>query len=255
MVIAVANNKGGVGKTTTTQAILNGAQKLGKRTLGIDLDFQGNLTFVMGIDKPRGEQQTIKSAYELLRGEAPIKKVIKKTKSQGDIIPAFDNLADIDLDTTIDQQVIFRLRDQIAVIKNDYDVIVIDTHPGVNKATIAGLLAADSVIIPMCPDMYSIQGLDAALSDIGECQKLNQNLKVAGVLFTKVRTRSTLQSEAITMMRAYCKANKIPIFKATISSSPAMEKVSFRRKNIFSVAGSSSSAADYKELLNELGIK
>ena len=180
MILAVANQKGGQGKTTTAQAITTGAAQIGRKALAIDLDPQGNLTFSMG---GNGADY---GAYELITGMARPTQIIQHTQ-QGDIITASSNLALADTTFTGDAR-INGLKAALRPIKNKYDVITIDCPPALNTLLINALSAADVVIIPLTADIYSLQGLYQLKQSIQAAQRSNTGLKI-GVAVREAQTQ------------------------------------------------------------------
>ena len=187
MIIAIANQKGGQGKTTTAQAIATKATSDGKKSLAIDLDPQGNLTFSMGLNG------TDAGAYELLTGQLKPEQLIHHTP-QGDIIPSGINLATADTNLAGENRH-KALADALKQIKKKYDLITIDCPPTLNILLINALTAADKVIIPLTADMYALQGLYQLKQSIQAAQKINSHLTIGGVVFTRHSTRTILSRD------------------------------------------------------------
>lgn len=245
MIIAVANQKGGQGKTTTAQAIANGAAYKGRRSLAIDFDPQRNLTFSFaGNSAGRG-------AYELLTG-TPAGEVIQRTP-QGDIITASTSLALADTQL-IGKQRATALRDGLKPIRAKYDVIAIDCPPSLNVLLINALNAADVVIIPMTADAYSLQGLYSLKESIAAAQKTNRKLKIGGVLFT-MRGRRTIQDQDLTeLITETCEKLNIPVFDTIIRNGVRIREAQTLQQSIFDYAPKTNVARDYLAFLEELGI-
>ena len=151
MIIAVCNQKGGVGKTATAQAIATGAARIGRKSLAIDLDPQSNLTFSMGGNSADND------TFDFMAGLYAPGQIIQKT-AQGDIIAASNRLAAADSVFTGDDRSTM-LAAALKPIKKKYDVITIDCPPALNILLVNALMAADRVIIPITADMYALQGL------------------------------------------------------------------------------------------------
>lgn len=245
MIIAIANQKGGQGKTTTAQAIANGAAYKGHRSLAIDFDPQCNLTFSFGGNSAG------RGAYDLLTG-TPAAEVIQRTQ-QGDIITASTSLALADTQLTGKQRAT-ALRDGLKPIKAKYDVITIDCPPTLNVLLVNALNAADVVIIPMTADAYSLQGLYSLRESISAAQKTNKALTVGGVLFT-MRGRRTIQDNDLTeLITETCSKLEIPVFNTIIRNGVRIREAQTLRQSIFDYAPKTNVARDYLAFLDELGI-
>ena len=187
-IIAIANQKGGVGKTTTSVNLSACLAHIGKKVLLIDTDPQGNATSGVGVNK--GEVQ--QCIYDILIDDVNIKDVIRSTKVENlDIVPATISLAgaEIELVSTISREV--RMKHAIQEAKDLYDYIIIDCPPSLGLLTINALTAADSIIIPVQCEYYALEGLSQLLSTIRLVQKhLNENLTIDGVLLNNVRCKN-----------------------------------------------------------------
>ena len=246
MIIAIANQKGGQGKTTTAQAIATGAAQIGRKSLAIDLDPQGNLTFSMcgnGADV---------GAYELITGKATPGQTIQHTQ-QGDIITASSSLALADTTFTGDTRT-NALKTALKPIKSKYDVITIDCPPTLNTLLINALTAADMVIIPLTADMYSLQGLYQLKQSIQAAQRGNTGLKIGGVLFVKHSIRTILARDLTDVIKDKCRELDIPVYKTTIREGVAIREAQTQRESIFDYAPKSKPAKDYMQLIREIGL-
>ena len=246
MIIAIANQKGGQGKTTTAQAIATGATKNGRRSLAIDLDPQGNLTFSMC-----GNGAAV-GAFELITGRATPDQAIQHTE-QGDIITASSSLALADTTFTGDTRT-NALKTALQPIKNRYDVITIDCPPTLNTLLINALTAADVVIIPLTADMYSLQGLYQLKQSIQAAQRGNTGLKIGGVLFVKHSIRTILARDLTDVIADKCRELGIPVYKTTIREGVAIREAQTQRESIFDYAPKSKPAKDYMQLIKEIGL-
>ena len=208
-IIALVNQKGGVGKTTSSINLAACLGYLGKRSLLIDLDPQGNSTTGLGIDK--GDIK--KSIYDLLIGSADVKEVIKKTKFKNlYIIPATISLAGADLELAekarMDPE--FSKNRQLKIgleeVKEVFDYIIIDCPPSLGLLTTNALTAADSVIIPVQCEFFALEGIMQLLNSIMLAQKtLNPNLDIEGVLLTMLDNRTNLGLEVVQDIKSYFK--------------------------------------------------
>lgn len=246
MIIAVCNQKGGVGKTATAQAIATGASKIGRRSLAIDLDAQGNLSFSMG-----GNSADM-GVFELIKGTAKPGQTIQRTQ-QGDIITASGSLALADTTFTGKERTT-ALKDAIKPIKSKYDVITIDCPPALNTLLVNALTAADVVIIPLTADMYALQGLYQLKQTITAAQNINKELKIGGVVFTRHNTRTILARDLTDVITDKCRELEIPVYKTVIREGVAIREAQTQRQSIFDYAPNSKPAIDYMQLIKEIGL-
>lgn len=201
MVLAIANQKGGVGKTTTSVNLSACLAYIGKKVLLVDIDPQGNATSGAGIDKSDVEQ----CIYDVLVDDVEASEVIRETKVEKlYIIPATIQLAgaEIELVPTISREV--RLKRALEEVKEDYDYIIIDCPPSLGLLTLNALTAADAVVIPVQCEYYALEGLSQLLSTIRLVQKhLNHELRIEGVLLTMLDARTNLGIQVIEEVKKY----------------------------------------------------
>ncbi len=208
-IISLVNQKGGVGKTTTSINLSSSLAMLGKRVLLIDLDPQGNTTTGIGINK--GEIET--SVYDVLTGEALIEEAIIKTRYEGlYVLPSSINLAGIDMelleksrnDSTYDKR--RQLKQSLNRVEDKFDYIIIDCPPSLGLITTNALTASNSVMIPVQCEFYALEGITQLLNTIILAQKnLNPNLEIEGVLLTMLDSRTNLGLEIVEEIRKYFK--------------------------------------------------
>ena len=212
-VIAVVNQKGGVGKTTTSINLSASLGILGKKVLLIDLDPQGNATTGVGIEKKNLDN----SIYEVLTFKSEIEKAIIKTKSVNlSIVPAYLNLAGAEMelielerkyrDTDQKFNRVMRLRDELERVKDKYDYILIDCPPSLGILTTNALAAANSVLIPVQCEYYALEGIMQLINTIMLAQrKVNPNLDIEGVLLTMLSVNTNLGLEVISSIKEFFK--------------------------------------------------
>jgi chromosome partitioning protein len=189
-IFAITNQKGGVGKTTTTVNLAASLKSIKRRVLMIDLDPQGNATTGSGVDK--NNLQT--SIYDVLTGRCDAKAAIVHAENAGyDILPANGDLTAAEVELLSLESKEFRLRDALKQVSGNYDYIIIDCPPSLSMLTVNGLVAADSVIIPMQCEYYALEGLSALMNTItGITQGPNPDLKIEGLLRTMYDPRNSL---------------------------------------------------------------
>lgn len=197
-VISITNQKGGVGKTTTAVNLASVLGEYGKKVLLIDIDSQGNATQGIGIDKQDIEKNK-KTSYDLfLDNSNDANKYITKTAYENlSIIGSSQNLASFDNDYHGDMRKEMILKNKIKKIRNDFDYIIIDNPPAIGTLTLNGLVASDSVIIPVQSEFYALEGMTQLLQSVQLCKKhLNRKLKIEGILISMYIVNTNL-SEAV----------------------------------------------------------
>ena len=191
-IIAIANQKGGVGKTTTTVNLSASLVATKRKVLVVDLDPQGNATMGSGVDKHELEM----SIYDVLVHEAAINDVKIKAEPAGyDIIPASADLtaAEVELINLDNNE--SRLKNALDAVKDDYDYILIDCPPSLNMLTVNAFIAANGIVIPMQCEYYALEGLSALMNTIERIKDINPGLEIDGLLRTMYDPRSSLTTD------------------------------------------------------------
>ncbi len=202
-IYAFANQKGGVGKTTSAVNIAAAVGALGKKTLLVDMDPQGNATSGVGIVK----KSVSKSAYDVITSNIPIKKVIKKTKCKKlDVLPATIALAGAELELVDKKNRQFFLKEALDTIRDDYDFIFIDCPPSLGLLTVNGLSASDGVIVPVQCEYYPLEGLSQLTVTIAQIRRLyNPGLEISAVIITMFDGRLNLSLQVLDQIKSHYK--------------------------------------------------
>jgi chromosome partitioning protein len=200
-ILAIANQKGGVGKTTTSVNLAAGLASAGKRVLLIDLDPQGNATMGSGIDKRNLER----SVYQVLLGLTTVQSVRQKSESGGyDLVPANRELAGAEIEMVALENRETRLQSALATVADEYDFILLDCPPALNLLTLNGLVAADAVMIPMQCEYYALEGLSDLVETIRKVRKhLNPRLEIEGLLRTMYDPRNSLAQQVSAQLQQH----------------------------------------------------
>lgn len=246
-IIALANQKGGVGKTTTSINLAAGLAYLGKKVLLVDLDPQANATQGIGV-----REEVRKSTYELLLQDAdPSECIITKRIPPLDIIPATIDLAGSDLEmANYDQNRDKLLKAKLAPLRDKYDYILIDCPPTLGLFNTNALTAADSVIIPVQCEYYALEGLTQLLASIRMVQKVsNPQLYIEGVLLTMYDARTKLSVEVQQEVRKYFKER---VYRSYIPRNIRLSEAPSYGKSIFEHDIKSEGARAYAALAKEV---
>lgn len=242
--IAIVNRKGGVGKTATAQALGAGLIRDGYRVLYIDLDSQTNLTYSLQADAGGV------GSYEVLTGTATANAAIRHTP-QGDLIPGAEALAGADtIITSIGKE--YRLRKALDAVKAKYDFIIIDTPAALGTLTVNALTAADSAIIPVQADAYSLQGLSQLCGAIDAVKEYcNPNLTINGILITRYNGRAILSRDIQASLQDVARQLNTRLYCTPIRECISIKEAQAQRQDIFAYAPRSNAAKDYGAFISE----
>ena len=251
-IIAVANQKGGVGKTTTSINLGVGLARAGKRVLLVDSDPQGHLT--LGLGFPKNLRITLKTMMEniIMGHEFDAKEAILKHDEGVDVIPSNKLLAGMDMSllTVDDREKV--LKEYLQLLTKDYDYIIIDCMPSLGMLTINAMSAANGVLIPVQPQYYAADGLVELLKVIkGIKLRFNPDINIEGILFTMDASRyNNAKRNKQAIFDTY--GNEMRIFRITIPRSEAISEISSEGISIFSYDGKSKGAQSYEQLVQEV---
>ncbi len=246
-IIAIANQKGGVGKTTTSVNLAASLGVLEKKVLLIDADPQANATSGLGIDVESVEQ----GSYQLLEHTVGAKDAVVETSSPNvELIPAHIDLVAIEIELVDKEQREYMLKKAIVDLKNDYDFILIDCAPSLGLLTLNALTAADSVIIPIQCEYFALEGLGKLLNTIKSVQKIhNQNLDIEGLLLTMYDSRLRLSNQVVDEVKKHFDEM---VFQTIIQRNVRLSEAPSYGESIISYDAGSKGANNYLSLANEL---
>ncbi|MCM4154434.1 AAA family ATPase [Gramella sp. AN32] len=246
-IIAIANQKGGVGKTTTSINLAASLGVLEKKILLIDADPQANATSGLGIDVEGVEFGT----YQLLEHSVTAEKAIMKTSSPNlDIIPSHIDLVAIEIELVDQEEREYMLKKAIGHLKETYDFILIDCAPSLGLLTLNALTAADSVIIPIQCEYFALEGLGKLLNTIKSVQKIhNKKLDIEGLLLTMYDSRLRLSNQVVEEVKKHFDEM---VFKTIIQRNVRLSEAPSYGESIINYDASSKGASNYLSLAHEI---
>lgn len=246
-IIAVANQKGGVGKTTTAINLSACIAELGQRVLAIDTDPQGNMTSGLGVNKSEIEY----TIYDLMVGECDLEEcIVKDVWENLDILPANVELSGAEIELMGVDNREFILKEEIHKIRDAYDFIIIDCPPSLNILTINAMTTADSVLVPIQCEYYALEGLTQLINTVELVKtRLNNRLHIEGIVFTMYDARTNLSLEVVENVKTNLQQN---IYKAIIPRNVRLAEAPSFGKPITKYDMRCSGADGYRELAEEV---
>jgi len=246
-VVAIVNQKGGVGKTTTAVNLGAGLAELGKKVLLVDIDPQGNATSGVGVNRRRIK----KCIYNVLIEGIPIEAVILPTGHDGfDVVPATIQLAGAEIELVLAMQREMKLREALAPILAEYDYILIDCPPSLGLLTLNSLTAASGVLIPVQCEYYALEGLSQLMNTVALVQKhLNPKLLVTGALLTMYDGRTNLATQVVDEVRSFFKER---VFTAIVPRNVRLSEAPSHGQPIMTYDPRSKGSEVYRELAKEV---
>lgn len=246
-IIAIANQKGGVGKTTTAINLSACLSEIGQKVLTIDIDPQGNTTSGLGIDKNTVDN----SVYDLILGECTIEECIIRTEIENQSLIASNiNLAGAEIELIGIEEKEYMLKKEVSRIVENYDFIIIDCPPSLNMLTVNALTTADTVLVPIQCEYYALEGLSQLIHTIELVQeRLNPNLEIEGVVFTMYDARTNLSLQVVENVKGYLHQN---IYKTIIPRNVRLAEAPSHGLPINLYDSRSAGAESYRMLAQEV---
>ena len=200
-IVAIVNQKGGVGKTTTAVNLTAGLGIKGKKNLIVDVDPQGNTTSGFGINK----KEVIYSSYNLITGDKPAEEIIKKTEFKGvDVIPSAMDLAGAEIELSTAENRETKLKNALASVRENYDYIFLDCPPSLGLITLNALVATDTFLVPIQCEYFALEGLSQLMSTMRQVKRIyNPTLEIEGVLLTMYDGRLNLTQQVVNEIKKF----------------------------------------------------
>ena len=246
--ISLSNQKGGVAKTATSEALASGLSLRGFRVLAIDLDPQANFSFSSGADL----LNTDPTLFDVFKDTVDLSDIIQGTERGYDIAVGGLSLAGADMDFTQTGRE-FMLKEALDTVRSDYDFCVIDCPPTLGILTVNALTASDAVVIPLTADAYSIQGLSQLKLLIDRVRKYsNTALKISGLLITRYDDRTNVSKALTDQINQIAEKLETKVFTKPIRNSVAVRESQVMRANLFTEAPKANATKDYISFIDEL---
>lgn len=246
-IIAIANQKGGVGKTTTAINLSACLSEIGQKVLTIDIDPQGNTTSGLGVDKNSVEN----SVYDLILKECMIEECIIETKIKNQsLVPSSVNLAGAEIELIGIEEKEYILKKEVDKVADNYDFVIIDCPPSLNMLTVNALSTADTVLVPIQCEYYALEGLSQLVRTIELVQeRLNPDLEIEGIVFTMYDARTNLSLQVVENVKDYLHQN---IYKTIIPRNVRLAEAPSHGLPINLYDGKSAGAESYRLLAQEV---
>lgn len=245
-IIAIANQKGGVGKTTTSINLSACLAEAGKKVLVIDVDPQGNTTSGLGVKK----EELDNTVYELMLNECTIKDTIVHAMENLDLIPSNVNLAGAEIELLGIPEKEYILRNEVDYIKHEYEYILIDCPPSLNMLTVNAMTTANSVLVPIQCEYYALEGISQLLHTIDLVkERLNSRLRLNGVVFTMYDARTNLSSDVVNSVKDNLNTN---VYKTIIPRNVRLAEAPSHGMPITVYDPRSAGAISYQNLAREI---